>query len=263
MIDFFKWWYTNEDGTEYMTLLGCSVNDLFIVVTTCILSAVVLYQYTIIGISAYAEARKHPNSVTKRYLIDKTNVFIICGICGYGYTILSAFINPYKLRILLLFILIVWTYRFIGSAKRTKVLRRILEAEQIVTKKLNDYTLIKSKFTSDDGDGLITFEELSTTQFNIWIDLGNGVKFMRIMHPTKPVYYITEMNPEESPNEIAEMGIQWHDCNEKCKVLKGHMIDAYDNARTYEVGETAAYNPLKKHKPLAKFKSIYEVEFYK
>lgn len=262
MTEFFKWWYTNNEGLEYMTLLGCSMNDLPIVILTCLLSFIVLYQYAIIGRNAYKEAKKHPNSVTKSYLLDKTNVFVLCAVTGYGYTILSAFVNPYKLRILLLIILILWTYRFIKSAKNTKVLQRIFEAEKVVEQKLRDYGEMKAKFSADEGDGLITYNELLQTKFNTWIDLGNGVRFMRVLHPEKPVYFITVMNPETSPNNIAEFGLQWHDCRENCGVLKGHLIDLYDEDKIYKEGDIAHYKAFKKHKPVAKVFSIYEVEFY-
>lgn len=260
MSDFFKWWYSNDDGNEYMTLLGCSLNDLWVVGITIVLCALIVYNYFKIALESYNQAKNYEESLTKRYLLDKTYVFVFCAISGYGYTILSTFINPYKFRIILLTVLVVWSYRLSKSVKKNKIISRIFEGEKLINKKILDYNLMKMKFVNDEGEGLITKEELLKTDFNTWIDLGNGVKFMRIYKQDKPLFFITEMNPENSPKKIAEFGKQWHDCIEECKVIKGHMIDLIDD-KEYLEGETAVYEANQKHKPVSKVFSIFEVEF--
>lgn len=260
MINFFKWWYTNEDGNEYMTLLGCSLNDLWVVGITVVLCALIVINYMKIARESYKQAKNYESSLTKNYLMNMTYVFVFCALSGYGYTILSTIINPYKFRIILLFVLVVWSERLASSVKKNKIISRIFEGEKLAQQKLLDYEIMKMKFKEDEGEGLITKKELARAEYNVWIDLGNGVRFMRVYKENVPIFYITEMNPDNSPNKIAEFGSQWHDCFEGCKVIKGHMIDLVNN-KEYKEGETANYEPFEKHKPISKVFSIYEVVF--
>lgn len=125
-----NWFYTNSEGLQYMTLLGCSINDLWVVILLATLCCYVVYQYFDIGIFHYSKFKNYPNSITKSYLLQKINVFAFCAISGYGYRVLSVFVNPYKILIILLIILCFWTYRFRKSMRKTDVIDRIFENEQ-------------------------------------------------------------------------------------------------------------------------------------
>lgn len=263
MNDFFKWWYTNDEGNEYMTLLGCSLNDLWVVGITIILCTWIVWQYARIAIDAYIQSRSYETSITKKYLLSKVNVFVFCAITGYGYTILSVFVNPYKFRIILLLILGVWAYKFRKSIKRTNVLKRIFESEKMIQEKLSKAKKMQSAFSSNREGSIITYEELLNTQYNIWIELpAKGVRFMRTYNTKKPVFFITEMNPEKSNGDFAEFGIHLHDCIEIGKIVKGHMLDEV-GGNIYNESDTFKFDSNQEHHPKASIFSIYEVEFIK
>lgn len=126
---------------------------------------------------------------------------------------------------------------------------------------LHDIDEILSSFMLDDGRYMISYEQLSTMSFNEWFDSGRGVKFMRVYNPDFKVYYITEMNPKDSPTGVAEFGIQIHNCDEECEVLEGHLIEKLDRDKEYPKGKTVYYPAYYKHKPLARVKSKYGVAF--
>ena len=88
---------------------------------------------------------------------------------------------------------------------------------------------INEIFRSDEGDGLITFNDLKSYPFDVVNDLGNGVSFYRSFHPEKPVYFITDMDPAKGilvdGKLTAVFGKQWHDCREIVSVINGHLIE--------------------------------------
>lgn len=122
---------------------------------------------------------------------------------------------------------------------------------------------ILSTFKQDEGEYLVTYKQLSEMPFNEWFDLGDGVKFMRIKHPEKEVYYTTEMTPKDSPKDIAVFGMQAHDCHEDCEVIEGHLIEVLDRNKEYIKGKTVYYPPYFKHKPASRIESVFGVHFYK
>lgn len=144
--------------------------------------------------------------------------------------------------------------------KKEAVQREYAEGEklQLLDSEIKE---ILNTFKNNDGSAMVTYESLSRMEFDKWFDLENGVKFMRIEHPTKEVFFITEMNPEESSDGIARFGKQEHDCKEICVVTSGELIETYEMCKHYDVNETVIYPAYYTHKPIAKIKSTYEVEF--
>ena len=263
MIDFIKWWYSNSDGNEYMTLLGCALNDVPIVIITLILCGGIVATYLQIAFESYKQGKEYPNSITKRYLLDKTFVFVFCALSGYGYTILSAFVNPYKFRIIMLAILLFASVRLLKSLKNKNVIERIYEGEQLIEQKLLHYKLTKERWGSDDdnANNLIKYKDQLNIEFNKWIEATEGVKYMRVYHPDYECYFITEMNPQETKNGIASFALHWHDSFEYCHIKEGHLVEMTQNLKEYKKGETVVYEPFNKHKPVSTKFSIFEVGF--
>lgn len=261
MIEFLKWWYTNSEGREYMTFMGCSLQDTPVIIITCLLCAAIVIIYMLISYEANKHAHKYPDSITKKYLNQLHKVFAFCAFTGYGYIILSAFINPYKLRILLLSILIVWSIKFLKSIKKSNVIDRIYQGEALMKEKYENYKMLSTKFTNEDANGFITMESLAIVPYEIWSEWINGVRYRRIKHPEKEVYFITEMDPEKTKDKLAVFATQWHNCIEEVKVVKGHLIDLSQDSKIYTKGEIVRYDYMKRHKPASKVFAVYEVEF--
>jgi hypothetical protein len=131
---------------------------------------------------------------------------------------------------------------------------------EILANKINTLSLMIKHFKEDDGDGLITYQQLKNIGYDEKIDLENGVSFIRTFHPEKEVYFITNMNPNISNKKKAEFGKQWHDCLEYCEVIEGHLIDIITNKK-YLKGEIVVYEPFVIHKPTSLISSKYGVEF--
>jgi len=125
-------------------------------------------------------------------------------------------------------------------------------------------TLIKdvlNRFSTDQGKTVITYEELSNIAFDVWLHPSPGVRFKRVKHPEKPVYFITEMRPEETDDNIAMFGLHQHDCKEICEVKEGHLIEMLERNKSYTEGDKVFYPAFYRHKPCAKTFSVYRVEF--
>lgn len=127
-------------------------------------------------------------------------------------------------------------------------------------KKLKTVEEMTAVFKSDNGDGLITLDELKSISFGEKTGF-NGVEYVRTFNPEKEVYFITDMNPDKAPDKFPKFGFQWHNCKEDCKVLAGHLIEL-TTGRTYEAGETVRYNPFQVHKPASKILSKFGVHFF-
>ena len=122
---------------------------------------------------------------------------------------------------------------------------------------------ILTRFSGDQGKTMITYKELSEFEFETWFPVSCGVRFKRVKHATKPMYFITEMDPSKTENGIAEFGIQKHDCKEFCKVKEGHLIEILERSKYYSKGEKVIYPAFYRHKPSASIFSVYGVEFIK
>ena len=147
--------------------------------------------------------------------------------------------------------------------KRLKDLEDIKHKQDIekLVKVQLELDLVLNSFKTDNSEDMITFRQLSNFKFNEEFDLGNGVTFKRVKHPSKKVYFITEMNPEDSPTKIAEFGRQKHDCKELCEVLEGELIEIREGFKKYDKGDIVIYPKNFIHKPSSSIKSKYGVEF--
>ena len=179
--EFFKWWYTGEHGI-YMTLMGCSKEDTIVVICILLSCVGVIIQYSDISIRHFINARKYPSTKLSKYFLGITEVFTFCLLAGYGYRILSIWVNPYKLLVLLLICLNIVTYRFRQSNKGLNVFHRIHELEtqfgdlkNSVAKKAASLT-IDLFFSTGKGIQFIPFTSLNKIQYDIPFDSdGNHV----------------------------------------------------------------------------------------
>ena len=125
-------------------------------------------------------------------------------------------------------------------------------------------TLIKdvlNRFSEDQGKTIISYEELSKIAYDVWLHPSPGVRFKRVRHKDKPLYFITEMNPKENQDNLSVFGLHQHDCKEICEVQEGHLIEMLERNKVYSKGDKVFYPAYYRHKPSAKILSVYGVEF--
>lgn len=144
----------------------------------------------------------------------------------------------------------------IDRNERTRIMRDLHTYHDSVMSILNT-------FSNDDGDSLVSYDELSSLEFYKWYIVGNGVRFMRLEHDKKPVFFVTEMIPKKQLNNKASFGVQSHDCKEIVNILEGELIEAMECGKRYEKGDIVIYPTNFLHKPYATVFSKYEVEFIK
>ena len=118
-------------------------------------------------------------------------------------------------------------------------------------------------YRSKTGAPIISYEQLSHMEYNLWLNVSKGVRFKRILSETKNLLFYAEMDPSLTESGHASFSFQKHDCKEYCYILEGELIEVTENGKVYEKGDTVVYPPLYIHKPSAKIKSIYCVEFIK
>jgi hypothetical protein len=139
--------------------------------------------------------------------------------------------------------------------------KRLREALQHLTQSELLIQDVLSRFSEDQGKTMITYQELSEIAFDLWFKVSPGVRFKRVQHPKKPLYFITEMYPELTEDHQAVFGLQQHDCKEVCEVKTGHLIEVLENNKLYSQGDKVFYPAFYKHKPRATVYSVYGVEF--
>lgn len=115
----------------------------------------------------------------------------------------------------------------------------------------------------DRENSLISHEVLNAFDFDKWYNAGKGVRFKRIKDGKKPLYFITEMNPSLTDDGVARFGVQEHDCKEIVTIIKGELIEPFEQNKNYVKDEIVIYPENYKHKPFAREESVYLVEFIK
>jgi hypothetical protein len=116
-------------------------------------------------------------------------------------------------------------------------------------------------FANDSVDH-IKWEDLIQVEFNVWIVLPkSGVRFMRVYHPEKEAFFITEMDPSLSDKEYAYFGLQVHNCKELGDVEIGHLVELTENRKEYVKHDNFIFPIDFRHLPIAYIYSIYSVEF--
>lgn len=249
---FFRWWITDSDGKEYMTLIECSLHDpvwIFLVIS----SLMVVFIYYKIGSHSWNKSKNYPSSTTKSYLTEKTNVFVFCAISGYLMVAISAFINPYKLRVLLNLILFFWSYKFYKSMIKTDIIDDIYKANQEVEKLRRS---ISEYLFQNKTEKQVDSEFLWSLPLDTWIPL-DGIRFKITERTEDKIVSLTECDPNSS------FGLHNHpDLTETVFVEEGHLIDEYNDYYA-SVGEEITYPKGKTHEPKVRVFSRYKVIFEK
>lgn len=141
------------------------------------------------------------------------------------------------------------------DAKRLQeAILHLNQSEELIQDVLN-------RLSEDQGKTVISYEKLCDITYDVWLHPSPGVRFKRIKHPEKPLYFITEMRPEETHDNLAIFGLHEHNCKEICEVKEGHLIEMLERNKHYAKGEKVFYPAYYRHKPSAKIFSIYGVEF--
>jgi hypothetical protein len=141
--------------------------------------------------------------------------------------------------------------------------RRLREAMLHLHQSENLIQEVLSKLSDDQGRTLVTYEELSGLDYDIWFDVSSGVRLQRKRHPGDNLYFITEMHPEKTIDKRAVFGLQQHDCKEICEVIEGHLIEVLERNKLYTKGDKVFYPSYYMHKPSATQFSVYGVELIK
>lgn len=174
IIKVLRWFYTDPNGNEYMNLYHCTLMDLTLVCLTVAGCLVVLTLYLLIALDAFKKAKGYTQSATKEYMMALMKTFIFCGITGYGYTVLSVWVNPYWLRVILLIALIWQAFRMLKLQKVNTSIQKTYEQEEYLAEKykveIDKKTSLLDLFTRkvkgvDNSLTLITYDQLNAVPF--------------------------------------------------------------------------------------------------
>ena len=238
MSEFFKWWYTDSNGNEYMSLMHCALNDYWVIGLILLGCLCIVYQYGAIARKHFLNASKYPKSKLSEYFVRLTKVFAFCLITGYGYRALSVYVNPYKLLVLLLVILNYYTYRFRVSYKGLDVFHRINELEtkfgqvKDEIEKITDSITI-NLFTGTKKIQFIPYSVLEPILFNTPFDSdGHGMIINTRLDIGLPCFVAESVL---KPNSYVEP--HQHDTDKVLTCVKGSFYDSRTD-KWYKEGET-------------------------
>lgn len=237
MLKFLEWWYTDNNGNEYMSLLHCALNDKFVVYSILVLCLGIVYQYGDIAYRHFINYKKYPSSKLSEYFIGKTKVFVVCLIAGYAYRILSIWVNPYKLLILVLAVLNLYTYRFRSAHKELNVFYEIHELERKFGGLRKEITKIQKSiiinlFGSTDKIKMIPYSELNKIEIGQPFDSdGSGTIENTRIEIGVPCFSSTSVMRANSYIEPHQ-----HDTDKILKCVKGAFYDN-NTEKWYKEGE--------------------------
>ncbi len=255
MEDFFRWFITDANGNEYMTLLGCSRNDYPVAITLGVVSLIIMIQYAAVAYYNYKKASKYKKSVTKSYILNKVSVFMVCGLTGYGFTILSLFVQPYKLKIIFLLALSIITQRFIIRLKKNNALERIYEGEIALNNKIKEAKEMLVKFRKKTLSS-VYWNDLYIREMNMWYHMSSKVRFKKVYQDTTKMIWITEIEPG------GEFGEHDHpDCIEVAEVVSGVLLDKNFPDLIVNKGESKIYKIGEPHTPYSDVKTELKITF--
>lgn len=253
-MELLDWLYTKE-GKVYMTFWECSLNDLFLVVTTGVLCSLIIGAYFYVAYYFHKLGKGYEKSATKAMIASFMNVFVFCALTGYGYIIISIWINAYWLRVLLLIALLYQSVRLVRSLMLNTSIQEVYQYEKELAEKyekeLNQRTVLLDLFTStassrSTGIKLIPFDELDAIPFNQKFNSdSSGVIENERFAQDQPGFSsrsTMEANSYVDPHA--------HDTIKILTCLEGAFFDSHTN-RWYKPGEyliIQPYDPLRPQK---------------
>ena len=247
---FIEWWYTDSNGVEYMNFEHCSNGDMVLIIYTGVMATAVLFVYTLISRESYTKSRQFESNPSRKYLRDMINVFILCGVTGYGYTIMSIWVNPYKLRVLLLCILFYHSLKLYRSMRSSRAIERIMQAEVNLANDIARLTALelslKKRFQADPDKkaSLIKYNELNGLELGKEVEGDDGIVYSLTDSDEDELSFITTMK------DGSEFGQHFHDCGETCHVLEGTLVSPLSGKRI-EKGGNIYFPAGKIHAPYA------------
>lgn len=110
-------WFTGNG--RYMTLRHCMADDTLWIDALVSLSLIVLTGYFFIAHHAWSKYREAKSkSAMARTLLSFVIVFVLCGLCGYGFNILRMVWPAYRLLVIALVFLSFYTWRLYWQCKK-------------------------------------------------------------------------------------------------------------------------------------------------
>lgn len=103
----------------------------------------------------------------------------------------------------------------------------------------------------------ISFEELKLFKLGERNYVNKGIYFEKIEEGENHMKFLTYATSGGS------FGVHFHDCIERCRILKGSLIEKSRGYKVYSEGEEVIYARKERHTPYASMDIVWEVTFYK
>lgn len=127
-------WFSGSNVGGYHTLMHCMQGDMLWIIAVCTLSITVLAGYFVIAWFWRRSEKTAGDSTSVHQLRLLRWIFILCGICGYGYVLLETVWPAWRLDAALLAVLATVTWRYAYRARGLGVvyadLKRLKELEE-------------------------------------------------------------------------------------------------------------------------------------
>lgn len=247
-LNFFNWWNTDANGHSYMTLMECAVNDWPVVALVFLGCLFIVLQYGDITIKNLKQYKKYPSSKIAKYSIHMVGVFAMCLVAGYLFRILSIWVNPYKLLVLLLLVLNVVTYLFRKSSKGLNIYYEIHELEcKFKDSKTKINTLTKhinlNLFDSETDLQHIEYCTLDKIEYDMpfYSDDTEDLLNTRDRKGEPHFYAVSTGNPNGAYTKRLT-----HDTKKYLTCMDGSFYDKHTD-RWYEKGDTLILEPFNWH----------------
>jgi|GEM_PF-5073303 len=137
MYDFIQW-FRGGAYYHYHNLIHCMDSDFVTLTIVLILCVGVFTGYLIIAYRWSTAAKSVPESPAKRALNDLKWIFIICAICGYAWVLLEVFWPGWRLYMIMLAWLNLYTWRYIIRENSLEKLYEYLKDRDDLVQKIND-----------------------------------------------------------------------------------------------------------------------------
>jgi hypothetical protein len=247
-INFLNWWNKDSNGHDYMTLLQCAMDDTLVVSFVFLGCLGVVLQYADITIKNYKQYKDYPDSKIAKNSIHLVGVFAICLVTGYLFRMLSVWINPYKLLVLLLVILNVVTYLFRKSSKDLNI---YYEIHQLETKFKDQKDKIKSisesitinLFDSDNDMQHIPYDVLDAIDYNSPFYSDETETLLNTRDRDQEPHFYAYSKGDPNGRFLKKLT---HDTKKYLTCVEGSFFEENTN-KWYNVGDTLIVEPFDWH----------------
>ena len=137
MTEFIQW-FRGGSYYHYHNLIHCMDSDYVTLTIVVLLCFSIFAGYIMIAYRWSMISKALPDGPSKRALNDIKWIFIFCGICGYGWLILEIFWPAWRLYMILLTLLNIFTWRYVLMQGLLEALYSYLKQRDDVIQKIND-----------------------------------------------------------------------------------------------------------------------------